>query len=253
MDRIDLNSDLGEGFGIWRMGEDEALLGLVSSASIACGFHAGDPLIMQATVAAAARRGVGIGAHPSFADLQGFGRRMIPHRPDELAALTLYQVGALQAFATAAGTRVRHVKAHGAMAHAVDQNPELAQAFSRSVQGTGQDLILLVMPGGELERAALAAGVPVAREVFADRGYDERGKLLLRGTPGALVHDPAEAAERALRMVQEQALFPAGGGRRPVRVDSVCVHGDTPGAVRVAEAVRARLEKAGIAVMPFTG
>jgi UPF0271 protein len=253
MDRIDLNSDLGEGFGIWRMGEDEALLGLVSSASIACGFHAGDPTTMQATVAAAVRHGVGIGAHPSFADLQGFGRRMIPHRPDELAALTLYQVGALQAFASAAGGRVRHVKAHGAMAHAVDQNSELAQAFSRSVQGADPDLILLVMPGGELERAAQAAGVPVAREVFADRGYDERGKLLLRGTPGALIQDPAEAAERALRMVGEQALFPAGGGRLPTRVDSVCVHGDTPGAVRVAEAVRARLEKAGIAVMPFTG
>ena len=253
MDHIDLNSDLGEGFGIWRMGEDEALLDLVSSASIACGFHAGDPMTMQATVAAAARRRVGIGAHPSFADLQGFGRRMIPHQPDELMALTLYQVGALQAFAVAAGTRLRHVKAHGAMAHAVDQNIDLAQSFSKSVQAAGRDLILLVMPGGELERAALAAGVRVAREVFADRGYDERGKLLRRGVPGALVQDPAVAAERALRMVAEQALFPAGGGRLATRVDSVCVHGDMPGAVRVAEAVRARLEKAGIRVAPFTG
>lgn len=253
MDRIDLNSDLGEGFGIWRMGEDEALLDLVSSASIACGFHAGDPMIMQATVAAAARRGVGIGAHPSFADLQGFGRRMIPHQPDELAALTLYQIGALQAFASAAGTRVRHVKAHGAMAHAVDQNIDLAQAFTRAIHGADRELILLVMPGGELERAALAAGLRVAREVFADRGYDARGKLLRRGVPGALVTNPAEAAERALRMVAEQALFPDGGGRLPTRIDSVCVHGDTPGAVRVAEAVRARLEKAGIVVTPFTG
>jgi UPF0271 protein len=247
MATIDLNSDLGEGFGPWRMGDDTALLDIVTSANVACGLHAGDPIIMQRTVAAAEARGVMVGAHPGYADLWGFGRRAIAHTADETAALVLYQCGALRALAA----RVGYVKLHGAMAHAVDADPVQAAAVVAAVRRFDPAAVLLVMPGGALERAALAGGVGVAREVFADRGYDAAGRLLPRGAAGAVLTDAAVVADRVARMVEAGAILPQDGPPVPVAIASVCLHGDTPGAVAMAAAVRRRLEGLGVRLAPF--
>ncbi|WP_233492313.1 LamB/YcsF family protein [Blastococcus sp. TF02A-30] len=251
--RIDLNADLGEGFGVWRLGDDDALLGVVSSANVACGFHAGDPSTMRRVCAGAAAAGVAVGAQVSYRDLAGFGRRFVDVAPAELADDVLYQLAALDGVARATGTRVRYVKPHGALYNAVVAHEEQARAVVDAVVAYDPALPVLGLPGSALLRAAAAAGLRTVPEGFADRGYTAAGTLVPRREPGALVTDPAAVAERAVRMAAEGAVVAVDGGTVPVAVESVCVHGDTPGAVALARAVRTALEDAGLAVTPFTG
>ncbi|MCF6509275.1 LamB/YcsF family protein [Blastococcus sp. MG754426] len=251
--RIDLNADLGEGFGVWRLGDDDALLEVVSSANVACGFHAGDPLTMRRVCAAAVTAGVAIGAQVSYRDLAGFGRRFVDVAPDELAADVLYQLAALDGVARAAGGRVSYVKPHGALYNAVVHHAAQARAVVEAVAAYDAGLPLLGLPGSLLLSTAEDAGLPTVAEGFADRGYAPDGTLVPRGAAGALVHDPAVVAERAVRMAADGAVVAVDGSVVRVEVASVCVHGDTPGAVRLARTVRAALEVAGLRVGPFTG
>ncbi|MBM3567682.1 MAG: LamB/YcsF family protein [Alphaproteobacteria bacterium] len=249
---VDLNSDMGEGFGAWKMGDDGAMLDIVTSANIACGFHAGDPSIMTATARAARQKGVAIGAHPSFLDLWGFGRRQIRgDSPAEIEAMIAYQVGALQATAALAGHRVSHVKAHGALSNMACLERELALAIGRGIKAVDPKLLFVVMPGTELEKAGESLGLPMAREIFADRTYGEDGNLTPRKQPGAVIHDAALAARRAVAMVREGAVTSTSGKRLPMAIDTICVHSDTPDAVAMARAVRQALEAAGIAIRPM--
>ncbi|MEA1830561.1 5-oxoprolinase subunit PxpA [Methylobacterium durans] len=249
--RIDLNSDLGEGFGPWRMGDDAAMLDIVTSANVACGFHAGDPGIMVETARAAKARGVALGAHPGFHDREGFGRRVIPQGPAEIERAVAYQIGALQGCAALAGHRVSYVKAHGALANLANVEDAVAAAIARGVHAVDPGLILMVMPGLPAERAALALGLPVVREIYADRAYAEDGRLVPRSEPGAVIHEPQAAAARVLRMLEAGAVETCTGGRIPVAIETVCVHGDSPAAVAMARAVRAQLEAAGHTLAPF--
>ena len=250
--RVDLNSDIGEGFGPWRMGDDAALLEVVTSANVACGFHAGDPLIMDRVVDLAARRGVAVGAHPGINDLWGFGRRSIAgDRPEELATMVAYQVGALGAIAWRRGVRLGHVKLHGALSHAAGRDPELAAAIAAALAGVDPSLTWLVPAGSAMAATAKAAGLAVAHEVFADRGYGDDGELLPRSAPGAVLDDPGEVAARAVAMVLDGAVPTVANRRLLLPVESICVHGDTPGAVAAARAVRVALESAGVSVGPF--
>jgi len=252
MDVIDLNCDMGESFGAWTMGSDAEMLEIVTSANVACGFHGGDPLVMFETVARAKAKGVGIGAHPSFLDLWGFGRRMIQgEKPEDVEKVVVYQIGALQGVARALGHRVGHVKAHGTLANLAALDREMALAIGHAIATVEPGLIYVVMAGTELERAAAELGLPMAREIYADRAYDDTGNLVSRKLPGAVLHDPEEAAERVLAMVSEGAIISASGKRLPVAIDTVCVHGDNPAAVAMAGRVRARLESAGIAIRPM--
>ncbi|QHC63754.1 5-oxoprolinase subunit PxpA [Rathayibacter festucae] len=246
---IDLNADLGEGFGVWSLGDDDAMLRLVTSANIACGFHAGDPSIMLATCRTAAERGVAIGAHVAYRDLAGFGRRDLPVDPAELHADVVYQLGALQAVARAAGTEVRYVKPHGALYNRIVHDERQAEAVVAAVRDTAPALPLLGLGSSAVERAAAGAGLPFLREAFVDRGYRADGTLVPRGEPGDLLTDPAAVAARAVRMVLEGTVTAASGEELALDVDSLCVHGDTPGAVAMAEAVRAALSEAGVALV----
>lgn len=248
---IDLNADLGEGFGAWRAGDDDALLALVSSANVACGFHAGDPVVMRRTVEAAAARGVAVGAHPGYPDLLGFGRRDLAASPDEVTAYVLYQVGALAAFCAAAGTRLRYVKPHGALYNRAARDPATARAVAEGVRLADPSLVVLGLAGSHLVRAAEEAGLRAAAEAFVDRGYLADGSLVPRGQPGATLHDPEAVAARAVRMVREGAVTAADGAELVVRPHSLCVHGDNPDAPAILAAVRAALAGAGIAVAPF--
>ena len=248
---IDLNSDLGEGYGPWTMGDDLALMQVVSSVNIACGGHAGDPSTMAAAVQAAAEHQLGIGAHPSFADREGFGRRVIPMTPAEVERLVAMQVGGLCGVAATVGATVTHVKAHGALANLAAATPEVADAVARATRAVDPTLVLLAIAGTELERAATRAGLRVAREGFADRAYTSDGYLVPRGQPGAVIHDPDEGAARALGMAEGRGLPLLDGGWLPQQVDSICVHGDTPDAVTMAQRTRARLEQEGFSVGPF--
>ncbi len=253
MTTIDFNADLGESFGAWRLGDDAAMLELVTSANVACGFHAGDPLEMSRVVALCAQKGVGIGAHPGFDDLAGFGRRQIIGLSGaELGAMVLYQIGALQAIAKAAGLRVGHVKLHGALSNMCMRDRAMADAIMGAVHDLDPQLAILAVAGTEIERAALAQGSPIVREVFADRAYDDQGMLVARDKPGAVIHDPELAAENILRMVEEQAITSQNGARIPVHPESICVHGDGASAVALARRVRARLEAAGIRISRWT-
>ncbi len=252
MTSVDLNSDMGEGFGPWKMGDDEAMLSIVSSANIACGWHAGDPIIMHRTAAIAKAKGVSIGAHPGFGDLWGFGRRVI--RGDSMADLEkqiAYQVGAMQALAVMAGHKVIHVKTHGAMGNMSNDDDEMAMAVGRAIKAVDPALVYVVMPGLSTERAAEKLGLPMAREVFADRTYDDSGNLTSRKVEGAVIHDAAMAAQRVLRMVEDQEVVTVTGKRLKVKIDTICVHGDNPAAVAMAKTVRDTLEAAGIAIRPF--
>jgi UPF0271 protein len=250
--RIDLNSDLGESFGVYSLGDDDAMLTIVSSANVACGFHAGDPLVMADTVDKAARNGVGIGAHPSFLDLWGFGRRpILGERPSDVEKHVIYQIGALQAIAAAAGQRLQHVKTHGSLGNMAAEDEDLAMAVARAIRAVDKDLVFMVMPGLATEKAGEALGLRLAREVYADRAYAANGNLVSRKLPGAVLHDAGAAAERVLRMIEDQAIVTVEGTRIPVRIDSVCVHGDTPGSVAMARALRDRLEAAGIGIAPL--
>jgi UPF0271 protein len=251
-ERIDLNSDLGEGFGSWTLGDDDALLGVVTSANIACGFHASDATIMRRVCAKAVESGVAIGAQVGYRDLPGFGRRFIDVEPESLTADVLYQLGALEAFARIAGDRVRYVKPHGALYNAIVHHEEQAAAVVEAVRRYDPDLPVLGLPGSAFLRLAGAAGLGTVTEAFADRGYRADGTLVSRRERGALLHDPAEVAARMVRLVTAGELVAADGTVVPVRADSICVHGDSPGAVAMARAVRDALTAAGVPVAAFT-
>jgi 5-oxoprolinase (ATP-hydrolysing) subunit A len=248
---VDLNSDLGEGFGAWSLGDDAAMLDLVSSASIACGFHAGDPRTLLATCAAAVQRGVTIGAQPGYRDLAGFGRRFIDYEPADLVADVLYQIGALDGLARAAGDRVRYVKPHGALYNAIVHHEGQAAAVVDAVRRYDPGLPVLGLPGSAFLRLAGAAGLTTVAEAFADRGYHGDGTLVSRREPGALLHDPAEVADRMVRLVTDGELVAVDGTVVSVRAGSICVHGDSPGAVAMARAVRDALRAAGVGVSAF--
>jgi UPF0271 protein len=248
---IDLNSDLGEGFGAWTLGDDDALLGLVTSANVACGFHAGDPSIMRRVCTQAAARQVAIGAQVGYRDLAGFGRRAIDVAPDDLIADVIYQIGALDGFARAAGSRVAYVKPHGALYNTVVTNADQAAAVVTGVRLYDPSLPLLGLPGSELLQQAQDVGQPVVHEAFADRAYTAAGHLVSRRLPGAVLHDPEQIAERCLRMVVDGFVIAEDGSRLSLTPASLCVHGDTPGAVAIARLVRSRLLAAGVTLSPF--
>lgn len=248
---IDLNVDCGESFGAWRMGHDEAVLPLVTSANIACGFHAGDPQVMARTCAIARLHGVAIGAHPGLPDLQGFGRRPMPLGAEEIETLVAYQIGALQAIAARAGMALAHVKAHGALYNMAERDGLVAGAIARAVKAVDPALILIVGSGSPLVGAAESQGLRFGAEGFPDRAYADDGLLVSRKLPGAVIHDPAAAAEQAVRMAVAGEIRTIGGKILKRRVQTLCVHGDEPTAEAVAGAVRAALEAAGVTVAPL--
>lgn len=252
MEKIDINSDMGESFGSYKMGDDEALLKVVSSANVACGFHAGDPTVMDRTVKNALAEGVSVGAHPGFMDIQGFGRRQIQiDNFVELEKMVVYQIGALMAIARACGHKVTHVKFHGALAHMGFADKEIAETLVRAVKSVDPEMLFLALPHTQTEAAAERAGLKVVREIFADRVYIDNGMLQSRNIQGSVIMDAELAASRVMQMLEEGALVCASGKRIPTRIDSVCVHGDTPGAVAMAMALRERIEGAGIKIVPM--
>ncbi|MFC5910308.1 LamB/YcsF family protein [Streptacidiphilus monticola] len=250
---IDLNADLGEGFGRWTLTDDEALLSVVSSANVACGFHAGDPVTMRRVCRLAAQRSVTVGAQVSYRDLAGFGRRAMDLPPEELAAEVAYQIGALRVFAEAAGTRVAYVKPHGALYNRTVHDAEQARAVVTGVRLAGEALPVLGLPGSQLLDAARRSGLRAVAEAFADRAYTPQGTLVSRREPGAVVHDPDEVVRRSVQLVVDGTVTAADGLTRvPVRAESLCLHGDTPGAAALARRVREALEEAGVTVGAFT-
>lgn len=248
MHRIDFNCDMGEGFGAWRMGDDAALLDHVTSANVACGFHAGDPATIRRTVKAAVEKGVAIGAHPSLPDLQGFGRRPMNVSAEELYDIIVYQVGAVDAFARAAGGRLSHVKAHGALYNMAAKNRALADAIAAAVRDVDKSLVLFGLSGSELIAAARGAKLVAAAEVFADRSYQDDGSLTPRGRPGAMIEDVEISIEQVKRMVLDGIVRAQSGKEVPVHADTLCIHGDQPGALEFARRIRAALEEAGAEV-----
>lgn len=246
--KIDLNSDLGESFGPWPMGQDAALMESISSANVACGFHAGDPGAMRATIALARSKGVAIGAHPGFPDLVGFGRREIKASPQEVEDFVLYQLAALAGMAGAQGVRLQHVKAHGALYNMACRDRALAGAIARAVAAFDNTLILFGLPKSELLKAGEHAGLRVAAEVFADRAYERDGSLASRNQPGSVIHDVAAVVDRAVAMVRDRRVVSLDGSVIPLEADTICLHGDTPGAPVLARAVRKGLEAAGITI-----
>jgi len=248
---VDLNADIGESFGRYELPGEDELLSLITSANVACGFHAGDPMVMQRTVSAAAGRGVTVGAHPGYRDLIGFGRRELAATASEIAADVVYQVGALDAFARTAGTRVRYVKLHGALYHRAADDKEVAKAVAFALRQLDQELVVLGPEGSAMLQAANATGLDVAREAFVDRAYQPDGRLVPRNLPGAVLDDAEMIAERALRMVQDRYVVAIDGTRCIVRADSLCVHGDGPKAVAVVRAVRQRFDQEGISLAAF--
>ncbi len=248
---IDLNSDLGESYGRWVLGDDEAVLGLVTSANVACGFHAGDPSTLRRTCAMAAGQGVVVGAQVGYPDLAGFGRRFIDVEPGQLADDVVYQLGALDGMCRVAGTAVRYVKPHGALYHATVHHEGQAGAVVAAVRDFDATLPVLGLPGSELLRAAEAAGLRAVPEFFVDRGYTPDGELVPRAEPGALLDDPDAVAARVLRMVTDGVVTAVDGSDVTVTAESACVHGDSPGAVEMARAVRDALADAGVELRPF--
>jgi UPF0271 protein len=252
MKTIDLNCDLGESFGPWEMGHDAEMIELATSVNVACGFHAGDADIMRQTVELAKARGVSIGAHPGYRDLHGFGRRVIPGlKSSEIENLVAYQIGALQAIATAAGHKVTHVKAHGALSNFACEDDMTAQAIANAVKAVDPNLVFVVLANSKLVKAGERANLPMAHEVFADRAYEDDGNLVLRRKPGAVLHDAREIAERVVRMAQDGAVVSVTGKVIKVRTDTVCIHGDNPSAVEIARGVCKALKDSGIDLAPF--
>ncbi|PZF86886.1 LamB/YcsF family protein [Micromonospora deserti] len=248
---MDLNADLGEGFGIWRLGDDHALLDLVTSANVACGFHAGDASTMRRVCATAAERGVAVGAQVGYRDLAGFGRRHIAYAFAELRDEVTYQLGALDGFCRLFRTQVRYLKPHGALYHAAARDESQAAALVAAVSEYDHELPLLCSAGSVLAQLAAGAGLRVVAEGFADRGYLPNGQLVPRTSPGALVTDPEQVAARAVRMATDRTVVAVDGTVIPCPVESICLHGDTPGAVRCAELVRVALIDAGVTPAPF--
>lgn len=249
--RIDLNADLGEGYGPWVMGEDALMLDFVTSANIACGGHAGDPETMFRTLRLAAERGVKVGAHPGFADREGFGRRVIPMLVGEVARMVAAQVGALMALARLAGTEVRYVKPHGALGNLAAADGAVANAIVAAVQAIDPTLAVLAISGTQLEQAARAQGLTVCSEIFADRAYLPDGQLVPRGQPGAVLHDATEAADRLIGYLKSGRMPVVGAEPIALRADSICVHGDNAESVAMVREVRARLEAEGVVFAPF--
>lgn len=251
MRSIDINCDMGESFGVYTLGDDETMLSIVTSANIACGFHAGDPLVMHRTLASAAAHRVNVGAHPSLRDLWGFGRRRIlDETPDEVAKQIIYQIGALNGLAASQGLKLAHVKTHGSLGNMAAEDADLASAIAGAIASIDNNLSFIVMPAMATEKAAIDAGLNPVREIYADRAYADSGNLLSRRLPGSVIHDPDLVADRVLRMIEADAVICESGKRIPGRIDSVCVHGDTPDAVTMARRLRQRLEQAGYVVAP---
>ncbi|QDC02528.1 5-oxoprolinase subunit PxpA [Mesorhizobium sp. 8] len=250
---IDINSDLGESFGAWTMGDDAAMLDIVSSANVACGFHAGDPAGILRTLEAACRRGVAIGAHVGYRDLAGFGRRNMDPSSEELVGDVIYQIGALKGLAAAAGTTVTYVKPHGALYNTIAHEERQASDVITAIRSVDPGLVLMALAGSPLIAQARAAGLTVVAEAFADRTYTTDGQLVSRRQKGAVLHDPQEIAQRIVRMVKEGVIRSIDGGDVAIEAQSVCVHGDSPDAVAIARRLRAGLEEAGLSVQPFSG
>ena len=249
--KIDLNCDLGESFGAYTLGLDDQVLPYISSANVACGFHASDPQVMDKTVALAKDAGVAVGAHPGYPDLQGFGRRNMTIPPKEVKAMVQYQIGALQAFCTAHGVKLQHVKPHGALYNMAGKDEALALAICEAIQSVDDSLILLGLSGSKLLEAADKTGLRSAREVFADRAYEEDGSLVARTKPGAMICDEDEAVTRVIRMIREGKVTTVTGKDIPIRADSVCVHGDSPKALAFVQKIRTALTAEHIQIVPL--
>ncbi|MFJ4134518.1 LamB/YcsF family protein [Pseudomonas cyclaminis] len=253
MPTIDINSDLGESFGAWSMGDDDAMLDVVTSANVACGFHAGDPAGILRTLKAAAARNVAIGAHVAYPDKVGFGRRNMDLASDELTADVIYQIGALQGLAKAAGTSVRYVKPHGALYNTIAHDRRQALAVIAAIRAIDPTLTLVALAGSELIEWARNEGLQCVAEAFADRAYTPQGTLVSRREPGAVLHDPQLVAQRMLRLVQDGTLEAIDGTLTRIQADSICVHGDSPAAVAMARELRRVLEQANLSLQPFAG
>jgi UPF0271 protein len=252
--KIDLNSDVGESFGAYRIGLDEEVIPLISSANIGCGFHGGDPSVMRQTVALAQEHGVALGAHPGFPDLIGFGRRKIDATLEEIRDYVIYQIGALQAFATMQNMKLQHVKAHGALYNMAEQDVRIWEAIAQVIAGIDRQLILVAIAGPmreEVKEIGKRYGIRVAFEFFADRAYNRDGSLVSRREPGAVIHDPQQAAERVLKMVTEERIVAKDGAEIEVVADTICVHGDNPAAVRLTKQIRESLMASGVEVVPM--
>ena len=246
--QIDINSDLGESYGVFRIGADAELFPLISSANVACGFHGGDPKTIDATIKAATAQGVRIGAHPSYPDLVGFGRRAMAATPEEIYADHIYQLGAVDAFCRVNGVTMQHVKTHGALNNVAMKDPVTAEAIVTACKAYDPNLRIFVLPKTEMEKAALAAGLPVVREAFADRAYNADATLVARSKPGAMITDPDEAAARMVRLVTEGKITTIDGDDLTLEADTICVHSDTATAVAIATALRSAFDQAGIEV-----
>jgi 5-oxoprolinase (ATP-hydrolysing) subunit A len=246
MKTIDINCDMGESYGAWKMGEDAAVMPYITSANIACGFHGGDPATIRQTVRLAVEHGVAIGAHPSLPDLQGFGRRLMKISPQDMYDLVVYQAGAVEAFARAAGARLHHVKCHGALYNMAANDAALSEAMARAAKDLG--VMLYVLSNSKNFSIAKQAGIPVAGEVFADRGYSDDGTLAPRDRPGGMIEDAGEAVARALAMIEQGYVTSLSGKRVPVSADTLCLHGDQPGAVHFAKALRQAFTERSITV-----
>ena len=252
MYKVDLNSDLGESFGAYTIGLDEQVIAHISSANIACGYHTGDPLVMDKTVAAAKAAGIAIGAHPGYPDPIGFGRRNMTCSPAEVKAYVKYQLGALMAFAAAHGMKMQHCKPHGALYNMAGKDVALARAIAEAIAEVDSSIILLALAGSQMIKAGEEAGLRVASEVFADRAYQADGSLVPRKQPGAVIHDTDEAIARTIRMVKEGKVTAITGEDVPLKADSICVHGDNPSAVEFVRNIRARLEAEGVTIAPLS-
>lgn len=248
---VDLNSDMGEGFGAWRLGDDNAILEIVSSANVACGMHAGDPHIMARTFARAKELGVAVGAHPGYPDLWGFGRREMPFSSAEIEQFVAYQIGAAKGVSTYVGHPITYVKPHGALGNLSQVDEAVAGAIVRAMAAVDRELVLLTFPDGHAMRIAREMGLRTCAEIFADRAYASDGRLVSRKLPGSVLHDPETVAARVLRMVRAGGVETVDGTVLPMEIGSICVHGDSPGAIQMAAAIRTRLAGAGIAIKPF--
>ncbi|WP_298855412.1 5-oxoprolinase subunit PxpA [uncultured Ruegeria sp.] len=252
MPSVDLNADMGESFGPWKLGDDESLLRIITSANIACGFHAGDPDVMATTMQLAAENNVGIGAHPGFPDLQGFGRRNMKLPHDNLRNLVRYQLGAAMGMARAVGTKVRHLKLHGALANMCSADIDMARACYQGALDVDPDIIVMVLAATKQEDAVRELGCKWVGEIFADRAYNDDGTLVDRSLPGAVIHDADVAGPRILNMVREGAIITESGNRLETSIDTICLHGDGPTAVQIARSVRESLIRGGVEVTKFT-
>lgn len=249
---LDLNCDMGESFGAFKVGDDAAMLELVTTANVACGFHAGDPVVMRDTIRLAKARGVSVGAHPSFADLYGFGRRRISgERPEDLETQLVYQIVAMQGMCALEGHPMTHVKTHGALGNMAAEDPDLAALCVRAIRAVDPGLVFIAMPYSETWAAAEAAGLRAACEIYADRTYTDEGRLTPRSAQGAVIHDARQSLDQVLEMVLNGRIPTTGGKRLPVAPDTLCIHGDTPGAVAICRALRGELEANGITIAPL--